>query len=62
MDEITSKFKNAFERMAELESLQLSMEEDSKENVKDQWSYECYEHARNDTFPTNQGRKFCIKG
>lgn len=34
MDEITSKFKNAFERMAELESLQLSMEQDADEEMR----------------------------
>lgn len=34
MDEITSKFKNAFERMAELESLQLSMEQDANDEMR----------------------------
>lgn len=37
MDEITSKFKNAFERMAELESLQLSMEQDADDEMKSKW-------------------------
>ncbi len=53
MDEITSKFKNAFERMAELESLQLSMEEDSNDNVKEKWFRA--ENAKKANFQENEG-------
>ncbi|XP_028411692.1 AT-rich interactive domain-containing protein 3C-like isoform X2 [Dendronephthya gigantea] len=52
MDEITSKFKNAFERMAELESLQLSMEEDSHENMKEKWFQES---AKKTNFQDKEG-------
>lgn len=54
MDEITSKFKNAFERMAELESLQLSMEEDSNENMKDKWFP--HENAKRGTLQEKEGK------
>ena len=53
MDEITSKFKNAFERMAELESLQLSMEEDSEENAKEKWF-----HEKKTNFQEKEGLRF----
>ena len=57
MDEITSKFKNAFERMAELESLQLSMEEDSNENIKDKWfPHERSENAKRGSLQEKEGK------
>lgn len=55
MDEITSKFKNAFERMAELESLQLSMEEDSNENMKEKWFRERSENGKKANFQEKEG-------
>ena len=55
MDEITSKFKSAFERMAELESLQLSMEEDSNENLKEKWFHERSENAKKTNFQEKEG-------
>ena len=55
MDEITSKFKNAFERMAELESLQLSMEEDTNENGKEKWFYERSENGKNESLKEKNG-------
>ena len=59
MDEITSKFKNAFERMAELESLQLSMEEDSEENAKEKWFHErSADNAKKTNFQEKEGLRF----
>lgn len=55
MDEITSKFKNAFERMAELESLQLSMEEDTNEDMKEKWRHERFENSKKDGFQEEEG-------
>lgn len=55
MDEITSKFKNAFERMAELESLQLSMEEDTDEDMKEKWRHERFENSKKDGFQEEEG-------
>ena len=55
MDEITSKFKSAFERMAELESLQLSMEEDANEGVKEKWFHERSENAKKTNFQEKEG-------
>ena len=59
MDEITSKFKSAFERMAELESLQLSMEEDSNENVKEKWFHERTENVKKANFQEKEG--VCVR-
>lgn len=62
MDEITSKFKNAFERMAELESLQLSMEQDSEECVKEKWFRERDENTKKANSKDKEGesRSFSI--
>ena len=60
MDEITSKFKNAFERMAELESLQLSMEEDSNENMKEKWFRERSENGKKANFQEKEGVCVCL--